>query len=155
MTSAPLIIGIGNPLRSDDGIGLAIAGALKETSLPPCRIETCRGDNLDLVAQWKGCARVILIDAMSTPSVPLGSVKVFLAHDQPLPAGFEKSSTHGLGPHEAIELARAFGDLPAYLAVVAVNAEKFEMGETLTEAVAQAIPEALRIIKTLLGGTDA
>ncbi len=148
-----LVIGVGNTLRSDDGLGVRVAEEIQKLKLKDVEVLTSRGENIDLLTLWKGYRRVVILDAMESHSKE--PVKVFFAHAEPLPAAFEKTSTHGMGPLECIELARALGELPPYLAVIGIAGKNFEIGESLTEKATQAIPKAIQIFSTLLGGTHA
>jgi len=150
-----LVIGVGNPLRSDDALGVLVAEQVRKLGYPQVEVITSRGENIDLLSLWKGYSRVVVVDAMTVPPERAESVCVFFAHEKPLPAAFEKTSTHGMGPQDCIELARALGELPSYLAVLGVGGENFEIGENLTERASRAIPEAVHALKELLGGLCA
>jgi len=101
---------------------------------------------------WKGSSRVVLIDAMGSKSPTGDAIVAFRAHEKPLPAEFERSSTHGMGPMESIELARALGELPSYLLVVGIAAADFSLGNELSEDTALLIPEAVKQIGEFLKG---
>ena len=127
-----LVIGVGNPLRHDDAVGLAVAkrtgGVLHEGECSP------------LVDLWAAHGEVIVVDAASSGAVA-GTVSRFDAAAGPVPIRGVRSSTHAFGVHEAIELARSLGRLPARLEVYAIEGADFSPGAGLTPAVERAAAE--------------
>lgn len=141
-----MVIGVGKPLRGDDGVGAAVAQKLKEKKNNSIYIIDNDGEALDLMDVWVGAERVILIDACVTGGEP-GTVRRFDASTDPLPAILERSSTHGFGVGEAVELARALGRLPGSCVIYAVEGAAFERGEGLSPRVAAAVDDvAARIL---------
>ena len=61
--------------------------------------------------------------------------------EAPLPQGAFGVSTHGFGLHEAIELARALGQLPSHCVVYAIEGASFETGAPQSPLVAGAVVE--------------
>ena len=131
-----LVVGVGNPWRGDDAAGLAVARRARErsTGLETRELE---GDAAALIELWDGHSVVAIVDAARTGS-PVGTVHVFRADRDPLPATL-RSSTHAFGVADAIELARALGRLPARLDVYAVEGEQFGLGTPLSPAVERAV----------------
>ena len=143
-TSLPgmLVIGIGNPLRGDDGVGPAIVEILKTRGLPGARLMTCQGDGLLLIETWKSADRVLLIDAATCGANP-GTVYRFDAFGRPLPAGFSLYSTHAFGIAETIELARTLDQLPPHLVIYAIEGQNFAMGAGLSPEVERAVHDVV------------
>lgn len=135
---ATLVIAYGNPLRGDDAAGLAVARLLRDQQPAGVRVIEHTGEAIDLLDLWADATLVILVDAASTGAPP-GTIHHLDATVDPLPAGFRATSSHALGPAEAIELARALGRLPARLIVYAIEGERFELGTALSPAVAPAV----------------
>lgn len=98
---------------------------------------------------WAGYASVILIDAIKAGTPP-GTVSLFEASETPLPKAPFRHSSHLFGVAEAVETARALGDLPKQLWIVGVEAEDFGYGEGLSAPVAAAVPAAVQAIKEFL-----
>jgi hydrogenase maturation protease len=159
MTTSPkaIIIGVGNPFRSDDGAGPAILRLL-ESQIPAeikCLEET--GDGAELLDAWKGLECVILIDTIQSGAPPT-TVYRFDAQTESLPAWFSHASTHTFGVAEAIELARHMDELPKTLIVYGIEGLDFSPGTKLSPEVAEALPaisklilrEALRLLSTRL-----
>lgn len=72
-----VVIGIGNPVRSDDGVGLAVARAVRERvgNRPDVDVEELWAGGLRLVEAMAGYDRAIVIDAMVTGTSPPGTVR--------------------------------------------------------------------------------
>jgi hydrogenase maturation protease len=147
MTTHPnaIMIGIGNPFRSDDGAGPAIVRLL-EGQIPPeikCLEET--GDGAELLDAWKGVECVILIDAIQSGAPPT-TIYRFDARAESLPVWFSHASTHTFGVAEAIELARHMDELPPKLIVYGIEGLDFSPGTELSPEVAEALPAISRLI---------
>lgn len=137
----PLVIGVGNRFRRDDGAGPAAVDALLQTlrETPAAEIIAVDGDGATLATLWEDRATVIVIDAVRSGGVP-GSIRRIDAGAGPLPTGCGFFSSHAFGLAEAIETARALGKLPPRLTVYGVEGGDFGWGESLSPAVAAALP---------------
>jgi len=136
-----LIIGLGNEVRGDDAAGLAAARQLKREFADRVEVLESGGDGAQLMQAWKDAQSVIVVDAAASGAPP-GTVHRFDACAQALPAGRFGGSTHAFGLTEAIELARALGELPRRLIIYAIEGKAFETGAALS-------PEAEAAIESL------
>jgi hydrogenase maturation protease len=137
-----LILGVGNLYRSDDGVGLVIARQV-QAALPGVPVREASGEGAALIAAWQGAGRVILCDAVRSGAAP-GTIHRLEAHRQPIPAGFFHYSTHAFSVAEAVELARALGQLPPHLVLYGVEGATFAAGVGLSPVVAQAAQAVVR-----------
>lgn len=152
-----LVIGVGNRLRGDDAAGPAVADNVRSHALPDVHVVEHSGEGASLMDAWDAGATVFLIDAAQSGGEP-GFVHEFDAHDQPIPYGFFRYSTHAFSVAEAIELARVLGRLPARLHVYAIEARQFGAGNAMTPEVACAVRRVSeRILARIhaLNGEDA
>lgn len=145
-----LVIGVGNMLRGDDGVGPAIIAALAARGLPGAQLMICQGDGLQLMETWKRADRVILIDAVTSGGKP-GTVYRFDADQQALPADLSFSSTHAFGVVEAIELARALDQLPSRLVIYAIEGQRFAIGTGLSPEVGRGLDD---VVGRIVGEVD-
>jgi len=137
-----VVIGMGNPLRRDDGVGWTVARRLERVVPPEVEIRLRRG-GLELMDAWDGAAAAMIVDAVSSGS-PAGTVLRFDTSDAPLPRDIDTAcSTHGLGLHAAVELARAMDRLPDRVLVIGVEGADFTPGNGLSPAVEDAVREAV------------
>ncbi len=102
-----LILGLGNPLQGDDGVGCRVAQELERRTLPN-DVEAVDGGTpgVGLVNLFEGRRRVILIDAAEMGLEP-GTVKRFRPEDVLLTGSTNRFSLHRTGVADALNLARA------------------------------------------------
>ena len=132
------MIGIGNPLRGDDAIGLLVARRVRELADPEVEVMELEGEPARLIDAWQGAGLAVVVDALKSGASE-GAVTRFDAAADPLPPSVRASSTHALGLGEAIEIARALDRLPERLVVFGVEGTRFQAGSDLSPAVAAAI----------------
>lgn len=132
-----VVIGVGNRLRRDDGVGLVVVDHLQGSLPPDTRVLASEHVPPDLYELWDGANQVFLVDAAASGAVP-GTVRRFDAGSTVLPAVELRLSTHGFGLAQAIALARALGRLPDSLTVYAIEGAELGDGEGLSAAVADA-----------------
>jgi hydrogenase maturation protease len=138
-----LVVGVGNPYRRDDGVGIAVARALRALALPGVEVcERC-GEGTDLIAAWADHRVVFVVDAVRS-GVPHGTVHRFEPTEgqsdsnAPLvPARIFRGTSHQIGVGEAIELGRLLGTLPSRLVVYGVEGAEFRDGVGLSAPVEQ------------------
>jgi hydrogenase maturation protease len=147
--SPVLVIGIGNPDRGDDGVGLAAARRLRG-QLPP---GTNVIERVALLEDWEGSSSVILIDAVAPMTQP-GRVHRFDLTKNPLPVAFATASTHAFGLAETVELARSLGRLPDSVIAFLVEGEQFAAGAPLSPPVAKAVEPVVEQILTEITATS-
>ncbi|MBN1257689.1 MAG: hydrogenase maturation protease [Planctomycetes bacterium] len=142
-----LLLGLGNTIVSDDGVGIRIARELKEllSKYEIDVIEACLAgfDILDIV---DGYERLIIIDSIKTQGGKPGDL-YRLAWDE-LSADSCPVLFHGLNLHTVIELGRELGcRLPEEIMIFAVEIlDNTTISEEHTEAVEQQIPTVVQQI---------
>jgi hydrogenase maturation protease len=145
-----LVVGVGNEYRGDDGVGVVVARLLREALNPTVTVLEETGDGLALMAAWKGADLVIVIDAVDSGGQP-GTVCRLDARLQQSVAAPPTCSTHAISLMEAIQLARALGELPPRLIVYGVQGKNFELGVGLSAEVAKAVPEVTKLVLQEVG----
>jgi hydrogenase maturation protease len=145
MTGARWVIGVGNPVRGDDALGRVVADRLRGKVDHGFKVLEQDGEMTALLARLTDADAVILIDAAAAGAAP-GTIHRFDAGDGPLPPLLSALSTHGFGPLEAVELARAMGSLPPACIIYAVEGADFGNGRPLSPAVAAAAEEVTQRI---------
>jgi hydrogenase maturation protease len=146
-----LVIGIGNPDRGDDAVGLAVARRVRDAAPGDVTVRELDGDQLKLLDVWDGADEVYVVDAVCSGARP-GATHRFDASG-PLGACFAHRGTHTFSLAEVIELARALRRLPARLAGYGIEVATFALGAGLSpEAEAAAGAVAAQILDELTGG---
>ena len=142
-----LILGLGNPILTDDGVGIHVVRAVQEVGVQAevtC-VEASVG-GLRLLDVLAGSDRVILVDAIQTREGEPGQIHR-LGLDQ-VGISLHSGSTHDLSLTGALALGRQLGmKLPADddVVILAIEvADVLTFGEVCTPAVADAIPRAVR-----------
>ena len=141
-----LVVGYGNPLRGDDGVGWVIAGRLV-TDPRFARTEVLQRHQLtpELAFEISRANLVVLVDARS--GAPAGSVAI----DRVDPTGASGTTwSHHLGPATLVGLANELYGRAAEVHVVSVGVGSLEVGEGLTPAVEAALPDAIDSIADLV-----
>ncbi len=140
MTGQVLVIGLGNPDRGDDAVGVQVA---REVAAERNGVNVLEFDDpSEALDAWDPEDTVIVTDAITSGGVP-GDIHVIDAVAQTLSTGsWAAGGTHALGLAAVVELARSLGQLPRRLVVVGVEAAQFAHGTPLSEAVAAAVPAA-------------
>lgn len=144
MPPARLIVGIGNRFRTDDGVGPWVAEKMGQAGHPA---QVHAGDGTGLLDLFATCGDIVLIDATRSGAAP-GTLVSLDATQAPLKADMFHYSTHRFGLAEAVETARALGDLPEHLMVFGIEGGDFGAGVGLTAPVAQA---AQALVTKLIG----
>jgi hydrogenase maturation protease len=147
-----LVLGVGNPILSDDGVGIHVARELMKRKLPGVDVEELAASGLELLDVVRGYDKVIIIDAIQTKQGKPGKLHILEEKD------FEKS-IHGSSPHGInIATALAIGrklvpmEMPKEVVFFAIEAEDLvNVTEQLTPKVEEALPRILeRIEKELV-----
>jgi len=136
-----VVIGIGNPERGDDAVGRRVARRLRGKLPVDIAVVEADGEPATLLSFFKDAEAAILVDACVS-GTPAGTIRRFDASAAKLPEAKFSVSTHGLGLGEAVELARALGQLPKRTIVFAIEGREFEIGAPLSQDVAAAVEEA-------------
>jgi hydrogenase maturation protease len=148
-----VVIGVGNPDRGDDGAGRVVARLLRAALPADVEVTETDGEASALFARLDGVAAAFLVDACAS-GMPPGTVRRFDVSASPLPRSAFALSTHGLGLGEAVELARALGQLPPCCILYAIEAESVALGAGLSPSVAEAVAEVARCLTTELIDAD-
>jgi len=135
------IIGVGNPLMGDDGVGIAVVERLQQETLP-AGVEVVDGGTggLTLLDLMAGADRVILVDAVETGRPP-GTVIRLAGADLMLPEQAPAFSLHETALPSVFALGRELGVLPRSLVLFGVQPASVERRMGLSPAVAAAVAE--------------
>jgi hydrogenase maturation protease len=140
------VIGIGNPMRGDDGVGEVVARRVR--GMPGVEHVIDDGDPFEVATLIQGPRHVLLVDATHGGGTP-GVVTVW----EPEPGGAARprigASSHGFGADAAIDLAAALGAVPDRVVVVGIEGEHFE-GTELSAAVAAAVDDAVAAVEAVV-----
>lgn len=143
-----LVIGLGNPILGDDGVGIRVAAEIRRLLGPDSRVSVQEHSTggLALMEAMVGFRRVILIDAMLTGACPPGTVRGLTLDEAGL--SLHSSSSHDTTLLAALAGARRLGlPVPETVLVIGVEASLVDTFSTqLTGPVAAAVPKAVRLV---------
>lgn len=139
------IIGLGNPLRGDDAVGLLVARRLQQKIGHCAEVIEAEMIGVGLMELMKGARVVILIDAARSGLAP-GTIHRRDASAGPIGGRIFSCSSHVIGISDALELARAVGTLPATVIVYGIEAGNMEPGQPLSPPVAKALDQVVEQI---------
>ena len=142
-----LVLGIGNLLMKDEGVGIHIIRRLSSEILPGTDLMDGGTGGLHLLGPIQSHRKVIVIDA-SLDEFPAGTVRVLhpkFAMDFP-----RQLSSHEIGFKDLIDAAVISGNLPE-IHLVTISVKDFgELGMDLSPEAESAVPEAMARVKELI-----
>ena len=149
-----LIIGLGNPILGDDGVGWKVASQLTAIIDPDSSVEIdCASlGGLSLMERMLGYQRVIVIDSMETGQSPEGCVKVFPLAGLENPFTGHSASAHDASLMTALQAAQSIGaEVPSRVDVVAIETKNvYDFSDNLSPEIERAVPLAAEAVLKLL-----
>ncbi|MCZ7649072.1 MAG: hydrogenase maturation protease [Planctomycetota bacterium] len=136
-----LVLGIGNAQRGDDAVGIEVARRIAASPPPHTAVRIVFAEASAIMESWRGAQGVVAIDALQSGAPP-GTIRRIDAVAESVPADFGGTSTHAFGLGQAVELARALGELPPRLVLFGIEGADFGHGAPLSPPVAGAVREA-------------
>jgi hydrogenase maturation protease len=146
-----LVLGLGNPLRGDDGFAQCVLAELERENLGSHVLLRDGGTaGLEIVNLLEGWTTVIIIDALDFGAQP-GQVRCMaLDAAQVRKHPVSSNALHSAGLFEALVLAEALGRLPEHLTLVGVQPQNLQFVPSLSDEVRAAVPVAVRAIVSVL-----
>jgi len=149
-----LILGIGNILLRDEGIGVHVVHQLQNEDMPD-NVEIIDGGTtaLDILLSQEGLHKLVVIDAVRAGNKPGTVVKFEIRNSKFETPIFRQSqlSLHQLDLFDAIAVAEKMDTLPEEIVVVGVEPAEIDLGLELTEKVAQSIPQVIEQVLEEIG----
>jgi hydrogenase maturation protease len=146
-----LVLGLGNPILTDDGVGVRVAEAVGRLLPPdiPVTVSEASVGGLGLMERLLGFERVILIDALYRGDNRPGAIhRLTLADLQSISPTQHSASAHDTSLVTALEMGQRMGlPLPEEIIIYAIEVANItDFGEELTPAVAQAVPVVTAVV---------
>lgn len=148
-----IVVGLGNPILGDDGVGWKVAEEVKQQldSGVPVDVDFLSLGGISLMEHLIGYERAILIDAV-TSDQEIGSLLVSNLNEMPDYSAFHIASAHDTSLQNAFKLGKSMGiSLPREVIVVGVTTDRiYDFSESLSPAVAGAVSKATKLVINLL-----
>ncbi len=152
-----LIVGLGNPILGDDGVGWRVAAEVehrlpKSTEPSEVSVDCVSLGGLSLMERLIGYQRAIVIDSIGTGQHPIGTAYHFRLDDLYDPTSGHTTAAHDVSLSMAIQIGQSLGAaLPDRIDVVAIESPYvYNFSEELTPPVAAAVPQAVELVMDLL-----
>jgi hydrogenase maturation protease len=143
-----LVLGIGNPILSDDAIGILVARAIADRKSVHVDIEEVSASGIEVMELMLDRNKVIIVDAIMLPGRNPGDIIRLKEED------FEKSihgsSPHGINLSTAIALGRQVSAdrMPREIVFFAMQAEDVStFGEKLSSGVSKNLAGLIRLVE--------
>lgn len=150
------VIGLGNPILGDDGVGWRVAEEVEKRigEREDTQVDCYSLGGLSLMERLTGASHVILIDSIFTGTRPIGSVSVFPLDNLADQTSGHTASTHDTSLRNALKVGRSMDiELPDddHVVVVAIEAEAvYDFSEELSRPVEASVPVAVETVMELL-----
>ena len=140
-----LILGVGNPILTDDAVGIRIAQELKQ-EIPDLEVGEASEAGIALLEHVAGYDKLVIIDSIRTEKGKPGELYKLGLED--LKPTMDFSSSHGIGIATAFKLGEGLGyRMPKHVSIYAVEIrDNTTFGEKCTEEVEVRIPFIVRQI---------
>ena len=146
-----LIVGLGNPILCDDGVGIQVAHELAtRVGFPDVTITETSCSGLDFIDILTGYDKAIIIDAIITRKNSPGEILRLSIDD--INTTLHSNSPHDISLGEAIKLGQRLGAvMPEEIVIYGIEVSNIDtFSETCTPIVEKAIPACVsRILKEL------
>lgn len=141
-----LVLGLGNRICADDGVGVAAVAALRSRYALPEGVRVLDGGTLGLsLLGWLAEARdVLLVDAIRSDEPP--GTLVRLEGDEVAPAARDRLSVHQIGVADLLDALELIGAWPERLALLGLVPERLSLGLELSPALERALPALVEAV---------
>ena len=141
------VLGCGNVLVGDDGVGIRVIERLQAMELPPNVEAIDAGVGGMAILTWiEDADKVIIIDAVQTGNEPPGTVYRFTDKELP-PSGMFMLSLHDLNLVDTLNVGRLVQRMPEEIVIIGVEVRRVaEFTDELTPEVEAAMDEVIDLV---------
>jgi len=144
-----VVIGVGNLLQKDEGIGIHAVKALQEMQLPDNVTIIDGGTSPDILACTRGGDKLIIVDAARAGGEP-GAIYRFQPDDLIAERG-AAVSVHELGVPQNLRLMLLSGNEPSKVVIIGIEPKEIEWGIELSPELEMKIPEIISVVLKEIG----
>ncbi|MFN2158368.1 MAG: HyaD/HybD family hydrogenase maturation endopeptidase [Anaerolineales bacterium] len=141
MTNRKIVLGIGNTLNTDEGLGICALDGLRARLGEQDQLEILDGGTLglNLLPLVENASHLLILDAVNVGKPP-GTVVELAKDDIPLFRGI-KMSDHQISFQEVLGLAKVRDKFPQYLHLIGAQPANHSIGVGLSPTIEAVIPE--------------
>lgn len=138
-----VVLGLGNQIRSDDGVGVHAVRLLMQDHGVPDGVEVIEGGTagLDLLPAIEDATHVLALDAVNTGAAPGAVVRFEMSELSPLPGS---PSVHQIGFADLLEALRWMDKGSKQMVLLGVQPSHTGWGDALTPEVEAALPRLIQ-----------
>ena len=144
-----VVIGVGNLLLKDEGIGVHVAQALQNMDIPEHVRIIDGGTSPDLIAYSEAGDKLIIIDAAKAGDKP-GTIYRFHPGDLASEDG-KMFFAHELGVEQSLKILNLLGNKPREIVVIGIEPKEIDWGTELSVELQQKIPEIVKVVLEEIG----
>ncbi len=151
--SQVLVLGVGNILMRDEGVGVRVVQRLEELYEIPPQVEVLDGgtSGVELLPYIEGKGALFIIDAMQKGDMAPGEV-VVLDLSSHIHVYRNRISPHQLGISEVLALATLQEKIPPVVKLIGIRPSRVDTGLELSPEVEEAVDRAILLLKKELEG---
>jgi len=145
-----VVLGVGNILLSDEGIGVRTVEKLARDYVLPAEVEVIDGGTsaMEMLEDLGHADHLIIVDAVRSGKAPATIIR--MAGDE-VPVFFRtKLSPHQVGLSDVLATLVLMGEQPGSTTVIGIEPESLALGMELTPAVARQLPQVVGLVKNEL-----
>lgn len=142
-----VVVGIGNLLLKDEGVGVHVAHALEAATLPQdVELEVIDGGTSPhLLRLLEDVDKLIIVDATRGGSEP-GAIYRFGPELMAEPNG-ERMSVHDIGIGETLRIAKSLGQEPREVVIIGIEPKEIDWGLELSPELEKKMPQIVEIVR--------
>ena len=142
-----LVLGIGNPILRDDGIGYHAAKAIERMDIEGVDANAVSTSGLDIINFISGYDKVVVIDAIQTKNGKVG--RIYRLKEEDISSTVNDTSPHAVNIAAALSTARRleYDKMPKEIIFFAVEVQEINtFGEEMTPEVKKALPKIVKLV---------
>ena len=145
-----LVLGIGNIILRDEGVGVRVAERMMQMDLPP-HVEVLEGGikGLDLLYFIEGREKVVVVDAVKAGAPP-GTLFRFTDKDLASKKGVMRSA-HGIDFSDVVNISGFMGTKPAEIIFLGVEPEDLSASMELSPKIQEMVPVLINLVLKEIG----
>ena len=148
-SSRVAVVGLGNLLLKDEGIGVHVIRALEELDLPENTVIIDGGTSPDILDYLEPADKLIIIDAANAGSIP-GTIYRFHPDNLILESG-QMISLHELSLVSSLKMARVLKKEPPEVIIIGVQPGEIDWGTELSAELEEKIPDIVKVVLKEIG----
>ncbi|MDH4123113.1 MAG: hydrogenase maturation protease [Thermoplasmata archaeon] len=142
-----LLLGIGNPILTDDAIGILVAREIAKLNLPDVNVQEVAASGIEVMELMLDYEKVVIVDAIMLPDKNPG--EIIQLEEKDFSHTVSGASPHGINLSTAIALGRQTAPerMPKEIVFFAMQAEDAStFGEIPTEEVGKKLPDLINTV---------